>query len=196
MSTNSDKKPKRANFKVSLKSLLTILDSRKRSKRRIKHVTLTVVVLGHKSVGKTSLIKALCGCAFERDYTPTVLDVYKKECTLGSSHVTLEFIDLAGEYSFPAMTRLYIEKADVYLLVYDRAEVSYKTLERLKTEIEELRGRHVSELSVAAIKTKCDSNRKLKERKQDGRKYFTLVQEHVLLFSKKQKPTLLILKIT
>ena len=134
--SNKYKKKPTSDFEATLKTLLSLFNRRKQTKKRIQHLTMNVVVLGSKKVGKTCLIKALCGSEFERQYTPTVLDVYQKESMLGSSCVKFEFVDLADSYSFPAMTRLYIKKADVYLLVYDGTPESYETLTRLKSEIE------------------------------------------------------------
>ena len=129
----------------------------------MKRVSLTVMVLGHESVGKTSVIKVLCGDKYEPIYkNTTVLDVYDKETLINELLVKFEFLDLSGAYSFPAMRKLYIEKADIFFLVYDRTCESLDEIIRLKSEIESVRKTHISELPVAVIKAKCDSSRSRK----------------------------------
>ena len=157
---NIDKKKKKKTFKSAIKSVIMMLNGGHQSqanKKQIKRVSLSVLVLGRQGVGKTSLIKALIGEEFTGDYCPTVLDVYTKETIIDNLYVKFEFIDISGSHSFPAMRKLYIEKANVFLLVYDKERESHDELLRLKTEIEQIRGTHISELPVAVIKSRCDT---------------------------------------
>lgn len=153
-------------FKSVVKTLISLLNAKRFLKQRIKRITLSVLVLGAANTGKTSIIKAICGEDFEETYTPTVLDFYDKETLVGNSNVKFEFVDISGSYSFPAMRKLYIEKSDIFFLVYDKRQKTYDELLRLKAEIEQVRRKHITELPVAVIKTKCDSRHRLRERNE------------------------------
>ena len=157
---NNNNKQKKRTFKNAIKSLIMLLNvgqkSRPQNKKQIKRVSLSVLVLGRQGTGKTSLIKTLIGDEFTSEYCPTILDVYTKETIIDNLCVKFEFIDIAGSHSFPAMRKLYIEKANIFLLVYDKNRESLDELVRLKSEIEQVRQTHISELSVAVIKSRCD----------------------------------------
>ena len=148
------------NFKTAIKSLIMMLNGQNRIKKQIKRVSLSVLVLGHSGVGKTSLIKAIIGEDFVggdvSEYKPTVHDVFEKEAIINQLYVKFEFVDMAGSQNFPAMQKLYIERANIFLLVYDGGPESLTELLRLKSEIETIRNTHISELAVAVIKTRCD----------------------------------------
>lgn len=153
-------------FKSTVKRIISLLNAKRLLKTRIKRVTLSVLVLGAAETGKTSVVKAICGEDFDEFYTPTVLDFYEKETLVGNSLIKFEFADISGSYSFPAMRKLYIEKADIFFLVYDKRRKTYEEITRLKSEIEQVRHKHITELPVAVIKSKCDSRHRLKERNE------------------------------
>ncbi|XP_066914690.1 GTP-binding protein Di-Ras2-like [Clytia hemisphaerica] len=158
-SPNGKKNDNKGAFKCTIKTMMQLFNHRKQVKKRIQRVTLSVIVLGTRNVGKTSLIRALCGEEFTSDASPTVLDVYTKENMINNMLVKFEFIDLSASHSFPAMRKLYIQKANIFFLLYDNTRDSFKEMVRLKDEIEEIHNVHLSELPIAVIKTKCDSTR-------------------------------------
>ena len=157
--SHTNKKQTKRTFKNAIKSLIMLLNVGQKNRannKQIKRVSLSVLVLGRQGTGKTALIKSLIGDEFTSDYCPTILDIYTKETIIDNMCVKFEFIDIAGSHSFPAMRKLYIERANVFLLVYDKDRESLDELVRLKNEIEEVRRTHISELSVAVIKSRCD----------------------------------------
>lgn len=113
-----------------------------------------IVVMGASGVGKTSLISQLLGNGCPQEHEETVEEMYHSELRMPAAKYNLEILDTTGAYSFPAMRRLAINKADVFVLVFavDSPD-SLKYLKTLREEIFELREDARSKIIVAANKT-------------------------------------------
>lgn len=126
----------------------------------IKRCTFTVLFMGDAKVGKTSIIRSICGKKHELQYKPTVLEISEKEVLLEEFDIKIDFVDLSGYYEFPAMKKVYIEKADQFVLVYARDnDESFLQVQRLKQEICAVRGKHSTELPILVVKNKVDASK-------------------------------------
>ncbi|XP_057297106.1 ras-like protein 2 [Hydractinia symbiolongicarpus] len=123
----------------------------------IKRRTVKVLLMGNAGVGKTSIIHNLCNEEFKSMYRPTVFDIYEKEALIDDFYVKFELLDISGSYSFPAMKKLYIQQADIFLLVFSEQDKnSFDEIDKLRKEIEQIKSRHTTELSITVIKNKMD----------------------------------------
>lgn len=78
-----------------------------------------IVVFGAARVGKSSIIRQFLFDDFKKKYSKTVEDFYVVQYNLiNDASLTLEIVDTAGYYEFPAMRQLAISTGDAFLLVY------------------------------------------------------------------------------
>ncbi|XP_030432897.1 ras-related protein Rap-2a-like [Gopherus evgoodei] len=100
-----------------------------------------LVFFGAAGVGKTALIRRFLQDSFEARHRRTVeeLHLLELELELGAGsglRLRLEILDTSGSYSFPAMRRLCIGRADAFALVYSLQEPdSFAEVQRLRDEI-------------------------------------------------------------
>ncbi|CAM2099942.1 unnamed protein product [Caretta caretta] len=98
-----------------------------------------LVLFGAAGVGKTALIRRFLQDTFEARHRRTVEELHQLELELeaGSGlRLSLEILDTSGSYSFPAMRRLCISRADAFALVYSLQEPdSFAEVQRLRDEI-------------------------------------------------------------
>ena len=95
-----------------------------------------VVVMGAAEVGKTSIITQFLFDKFVAKYKATVEDLYKEDYIMDGMNVTMDFLDTAGSYAFPAMQKLYISTADAFILVYSvNNKESFAEVKKLRDEI-------------------------------------------------------------
>ena len=80
---------------------------------------LKITVFGQGSVGKTSIIKRYLYDTFMIDYTETIEDVYRTIVLHKQIIYNLKITDTAGNYQFPAMRKLAIQRSQVFIIVYD-----------------------------------------------------------------------------
>lgn len=96
-----------------------------------------VVVLGSAKVGKSAIIWQFLYDKFLTRYRKTVEDLYLAEYKLpGGASLTLEILDTAGSFRFPAMRALSISTAGAFLLVYavDNEE-SWEEVKQLREQV-------------------------------------------------------------
>ena len=93
---------------------------------------------------------------YEETYTPTVEDFYEKPINFHGQSVSIGVIDMTGSFDFPAMTDLFLNRADVVLLVYDVGDTaSLKTLAYRYEQVKKIRLNR--EVYVSVVGTKMDN---------------------------------------
>lgn len=100
-----------------------------------------VVLLGDKSVGKSSLVKRFCQNEFLDKYDVTMGVAYSQKVLSHHSDnmIRMHIWDTAGEEKFRAMTSFYYKDADAVILVYDVSDEN--TFRNLNYWIGELNNR-------------------------------------------------------
>lgn len=124
--------------------------------------SVNVLVMGKDAVGKTALIRKLIGLeAFSEDYIPTLYDDLIREVNVDEYKVSFKFMELGGTQAFPTMQEIFIQQADMYMLVYsaDDAE-SYETLLSLREKIVSVKKKGYSELPIIVVRNKVLVNRR------------------------------------
>ena len=95
-----------------------------------------VVVMGAAGVGKTSILTQFLYQRFVDEYHATVEEMYTEDYLINGMDVTLDFLDTAGSYEFPAMRKLSIQTADAFILVYSvDDEASYEEVANIREQI-------------------------------------------------------------
>jgi GTPase SAR1 family protein len=68
---------------------------------------------------------------FLKEYVETVEDLYSQPYNIDGRQQNIDFIDTAGNISFPAMRQIYISKAHGFILVYSISDKnSYEEMDR------------------------------------------------------------------
>ncbi|GBP30494.1 Dexamethasone-induced Ras-related protein 1 [Eumeta japonica] len=96
-----------------------------------------VVVMGSARVGKSSIISQFLYDKFQEHYKETVEELHRGEYELpDGASLTLDILDTAGAYQFPAMRALSISTAGAFLLVYAVDDASsWEELCRLRHQV-------------------------------------------------------------
>ncbi|XP_046340922.2 ras-related protein Rap1-like [Haliotis rufescens] len=78
-----------------------------------------IVLLGHATVGKTSLIQQFIERSYRQTYSPTVEDFYTQVVKFPDGLFrALEIIDTSGGDDFPAMRSLRVMQGTMFIVVY------------------------------------------------------------------------------
>ena len=99
-----------------------------------------VVVMGSARVGKTAIVNQFLYDTFVDTYTATVEEMHRGEYEIGGSTLTLDIVDTAGAYPFPAMRALNIANADAFILIFSvDSQKSFEQVRLIREEIVESR---------------------------------------------------------
>lgn len=114
--------------------------------------SFNIVFMGHAKVGKTSIINNFLFGKFPAEHEPTVEEMYKADFEFSGGRLVLNILDTSGSYSFPAMRRLAISRADAFVLVYAvDDEESFEEIKRLQEEIVAQRAAHSKKVPPVLI---------------------------------------------
>ena len=96
-----------------------------------------IVAIGESSVGKTSLIRRYIYNHFSDEESATIGAVFvEKSLIVDKKRVRLQIWDTAGQEKFHAVAKIYYQKADAALLVYDITSAdSFSTLQNWNEEV-------------------------------------------------------------
>lgn len=114
-----------------------------------------ITVMGAAGVGKSSIISQFLYDRFLSEYKETVEELHRGEYDVNGSKLTLDILDTAGAYTFPAMRRLAISTSDAFILVYafdDHA--SFEEVKTLRDEIISEKG--TERVPIVIVGNKCD----------------------------------------
>ncbi|CAH1796280.1 unnamed protein product [Owenia fusiformis] len=116
-----------------------------------------VAILGAGGVGKTSIVTRFMNDTFSNVYIPTVGNHYTQLMKItGGEYYTLEIIDTAGAYEFPAMMDLSIRTSQAFVIVF--AMNDKKTLDRalaFKQQVVDIKDREDIPIIFVGNKVDC-----------------------------------------
>nr|KAF6375210.1 RHEB like 1 [Pipistrellus kuhlii] len=120
-----------------------------------------VVILGYRSVGKTSLAHQFVEGEFLEAYDPTVDNTYSKIVTLGKDEFHLHLVDTAGQVlvwgrdEYSILPYSFIIGVHGYVLVYSVTSLhSFHVIENLYQKLHEGHGK--TRLPVVLVGNKAD----------------------------------------
>eukprot|EP00047_Mylnosiga_fluctuans_P014860 m.41663 g.41663 ORF g.41663 m.41663 type:complete len:206 (+) comp5683_c0_seq3:89-706(+) len=114
-----------------------------------------VVVVGDKSVGKSSLVLRFCDDSFPTQYIATIgVDFRIRTLVIDGKKVKLQVWDTAGEERFKAITKSYYRGAHAAVIVYDCTDpVTFESVQRW---LEELVPAASPNAAIALVAAKSD----------------------------------------
>uniref|UniRef100_A0A8I3PBS2 GTPase RhebL1 n=3 Tax=Canis lupus TaxID=9612 RepID=A0A8I3PBS2_CANLF len=114
-----------------------------------------VVILGYRSVGKTSLAHQFVEGEFLEGYDPTVENTYSKIVTLGKDEFHLHLVDTAGQDEYSILPYSFIIGVHGYVLVYSVTSLhSFQVIASLYQKLHEGHGK--TRLPVVLVGNKAD----------------------------------------
>ncbi|XP_028568081.1 GTPase RhebL1 isoform X2 [Lacerta agilis] len=114
-----------------------------------------VVILGYRSVGKTSLAHQFIDGEFLECYDPTVESTYNKMLMLGKDEFHLQLVDTAGQDEYTILPHSFTIGIHGYVLVYSVTSLkSFQVVKSLHSKLYESRGK-------TSRQVKTDEGRKL-----------------------------------
>ena len=138
---------------------------RKSGKPGAKRRPKTVLLLGAKSIGKTSLIKRFIDGSFPSSLPATVEDRFQYDLS-GSNQLYCEIVDIDA-FEFPPMRDLNIKEACVIVLLYEaKNRKSFDVMKKLYSIITSVRDDPVPLVVLATKTDKLDSGEMMNEVKE------------------------------
>ncbi|XP_034252135.1 ras-related protein Rap-2a [Thrips palmi] len=113
-----------------------------------------VVVLGAAKTGKSALITQFLYNTFSPKYKRTVEEMHHGEFSVNGVNLTLDILDTAGSYEFPAMRALSIKSADAFVLVYDVTDAD--TFEEVRTTRDQILEAKGADSPIVVVGNKID----------------------------------------
>lgn len=114
-----------------------------------------IVVMGAAGVGKSAIISQFLYENFQSEYNATVEELHQSEYDLNGIRLTLDILDTAGAYSFPAMRELAIATSDAFVLVYSvNDNASFEAVTELRELI--LKEKNTADVPIVIVGNKVD----------------------------------------
>ncbi|XP_011903809.1 PREDICTED: GTPase RhebL1 isoform X1 [Cercocebus atys] len=132
-----------------------------------------VVILGYRSVGKTSLAHQFVEGEFSEGYDPTVENTYSKIVTLGKDEFHLHLVDTAGQVpvgdEYSILPYSFIIGVHGYVLVYSVTSLhSFQVIESLYQKLHEGHGK--TRVPVVLVGNKADLSPEREVQAVEGKK--------------------------
>ncbi|ALC49920.1 CG13375 [Drosophila busckii] len=114
-----------------------------------------IVVMGSAKVGKTSIITQFLYNTFTTKYKRTIEEMHQGNFSIAGVSLTLDILDTAGSYEFPAMRALSISSADAFILVYDVTDAAtFEEVRAIRDQIHETKA--TTAVPIVVVGNKID----------------------------------------
>ncbi|XP_030382243.1 ras-related protein Rap-2b [Scaptodrosophila lebanonensis] len=114
-----------------------------------------IVVMGAAKVGKTSIITQFLYNTFTTKYKRTIEEMHQGNFSIAGVSLTLDILDTAGSYEFPAMRALSISSADAFILVYDVTDAgTFEEVRAIRDQIHETKS--TTAVPIVVVGNKID----------------------------------------
>ncbi|OLY77936.1 GTP-binding protein rhb1 [Smittium mucronatum] len=126
-----------------------------------------LVVLGHRGVGKTSLILRYTENTFVDNYYPTIEDIHTKTIVYHNNQYKFSIVDTAGQDEFSMLNPQYTIGVDLYVIVFSVASnVSFEMVTSIRDKILDQTG--LESLPMVLVGSKSDLDYARQVSKEDA----------------------------
>jgi len=117
--------------------------------------------MGAAGVGKTCIITRFLYENFTKDHKKTIEDLHRGEYEINGNPFTLDILDTAGAYPFPAMRKLSITHGDAFVLVYSvENETSFEEVKSLRDQIIEQKNDEYVPIVIVGNKSDIETKKR------------------------------------
>ena len=119
--------------------------------------TISIIMIGDTSVGKSTLMKKFISGQFSDSLAPTLgVELYKKEVIINEKQYLYRIWDTCGQERFRSLSTSYFRNSDGIMLLFDLN--SLNSFENLSSWFISIRDSGCDNIPLIAVGTKCDLN--------------------------------------
>ena len=119
--------------------------------------TISIIMIGDTSVGKSTLMKKFISGQFSDSLAPTLgVELYKKEVIIDEKQYLYRIWDTCGQERFRSLSTSYFRNSDGIMLLFDLN--SLNSFENLSSWFISIRDSGCDNIPLIAVGTKCDLN--------------------------------------
>ena len=124
--------------------------------------TISIIMIGDTSVGKSTLMKKFISGHFSDSLAPTLgIELYKKEITIDEKNYLYRIWDTCGQERFRSLSKTYFRNSDGIMLLFDLN--SPDSFENLNSWFISIKESGCEDIPLILVGTKCDLECKLSE---------------------------------
>ena len=161
-------------FNLKEKNILKDLDDD-------NNILINIILLGHSSVGKTTLFNYLYGKKIEKFSSTIGTESFIFNAEINKEKINIQLFDTAGQERYHSLAKNYIRNADGVLLLYDVTnEESFKSVDQWISYIKEIDDENKIEIilignKIDEIEKRLISKKKAKDKSNKYNiKYFEI----------------------
>jgi small GTP-binding protein len=115
---------------------------------------IKICIIGTGGVGKTTLLKLICGQNIDLEYRPTInVDITSLNGEALDVHRSIVFWDFAGQANFRSLWKSLLDSTDIALLVFDS---TYENVNQCRDIIRDILDKYYKDTLVIGIANKQD----------------------------------------
>ena len=146
--------------------------------------SISIIMVGDASVGKTTLMKRFITGTYSNSLNPTVgVELYKKEIEINDKKYLIRIWDTCGQERFRSLSQSYYRNSDGIMLLFDLN--CTESFDNLQTWFNSIKENGCEDIPLIVVGTKCDlkcfvTDEDIKKLEEDN----TLIQKYFKCSSK------------
>ena len=117
--------------------------------------TISIIMVGDTSVGKSTLMKKFISGQFSDSLAPTLgIELYKKEVTIDEKQYLYRIWDTCGQERFRSLSKTYFRNSDGIMLLFDLN--STNSFDNLNSWFVSIKDSGAEDIPLILVGTKCD----------------------------------------
>ena len=117
--------------------------------------TISIIMVGDTSVGKSTLMKKFISGQFSDSLAPTLgIELYKKEITIDEKQYLYRIWDTCGQERFRSLSKSYFRNSDGIMLLFDLN--SQNSFDNLNSWFISIKESGAEDIPLILVGTKCD----------------------------------------